>query len=127
MKRVALFISMIALSAPLIVHAAAPVGSPDNGKLVYEKWCLPCHGSRVNTGFPGTTNALYPGAAALAIKYKGTQPPLLTDRTNLTPELVKTVVRNGISAMPRSRKTEINDAELDDIAAYLTQKKPRGK
>lgn len=126
MKRVALVVSLIALAAPVVSQAAAaPVGSPDNGKLVYEKWCLPCHGSRVNTGFPGTTDALYPGAAALAVKYKGTQPPLLTDRTNLTPELVKTVVRNGISAMPRSRKTEISDAELNDIAAYLTQKKKK--
>jgi mono/diheme cytochrome c family protein len=127
MKRVALVVSLIALAAPVMSQAAAPAGSLDNGKLVYEKWCLPCHGSRVDTGFPGTSNALYPGAAALAVKYKGTQPPLLTDRTNLTAELVKTVVRNGISAMPRSRKTEINDAELGDIAAYLTQKKPKSK
>jgi len=122
MKRLALAL-LISLSAPIAANAAAPAGSPDNGKLVYEKWCLPCHGSRVNTGFPGTTDAMYPGTAALAVKYKGTQPPLLTDRTNLTPELVKTVVRNGISAMPRTRKTEINDAELNDVAAYLTQKK----
>ncbi len=127
MKRVALVVSLIALAAPVMSQAAAPAGSPDNGKLVYEKWCLPCHGSRVDSGFPGTSNALYPGAAALAVKYKGTQPPLLTDRTNLTAELVKTVVRNGISAMPRSRKTEIDDAELGDIAAYLTQKKPKSK
>lgn len=125
MKRVALVFSMIALAAPVVSSAAAPAGSPDNGKLVYEKWCLPCHGSRVNTGFPGTTDALYPGAAALAVKYKGTQPPLLTDRTNLTPEFVKVIVRNGISAMPRTRKTEISDAELDDLAAYLTQKKTK--
>ena len=124
MKRVALVCSLIALVAPMS-QAATPAGSPDNGKLVYEKWCLPCHGSRVDTGFPGTTTAMYPGTAALAVKYKGTQPPLLTDRTNLTPELVKTVVRNGISAMPRTRKTEINDTELGDIAAYLTQKKKK--
>lgn len=127
MKRVALVYSLIALAAPVASQAAAPAASPDNGKLVYEKWCLPCHGVRVDTGFPGTSNAMYPGTAALAVKYKGTQPPVLTDRTNLTTELVKTVVRNGISAMPRTRKTEINDAELNDVAAYLTQKKPAGK
>ena len=123
MKRVACVISLIALGAPLVSQAAAPAGSPDNGKLVYEKWCLPCHGGRVDTGFPGTSNAMYPGTAAIAVKYKGTQPPLLTDRTNLTPELVKTIVREGLSAMPRTRKTEISDAELNDVAAYLTQKK----
>ena len=45
MKRVAFVCSLIALVAPMS-QAAAPAGSPDNGKLVYEKWCLPCHGSR---------------------------------------------------------------------------------
>lgn len=125
MKRLASIVSLIAISAPFLSQAAAPAGSPDNGKLVYEKWCLPCHGARVNTGFPGTSDALYPGSLAIALKYNGTQPPLLTDRTNLTPEFVKTIVRIGISAMPPSRKTEISDSELDDIAAYLTQKKKK--
>jgi mono/diheme cytochrome c family protein len=122
MKRIALVVSLIALIAPLLSQAA----SPDNGKAVYEKWCLPCHGARVATGFPGTSNAMYPGTAALALKYKGQQPPLLTERTTLTAELVKTVVRNGLYGMPRTRKTEVSDAELDDIVAYLTQKKRSG-
>jgi len=30
-------------------------------------------------------------------------------------------VRNGITVMPTFRKTEISDAELDAIAAYLTR------
>ena len=119
MKRVSLVAALVALAAPVLLQAA----SPDNGKVVYEKWCLPCHGARVKTDFPGTSNAMYPGTAALALKYKGQQPPLLKDRTDLTPELVKTVVRNGLYAMPRTRKTEISDAELADVAAYLTRKK----
>jgi hypothetical protein len=77
----------------------------------------------VKTGFPGTSDALYPGAAALAIKYKGQQPALLVDRTNLTAELIKAVVRNGLYGMPRTRKTEIDDAGLDDIVAYLTRRR----
>jgi mono/diheme cytochrome c family protein len=120
MKRIALVVALVALTAPLLSHAA----SADNGKAVYEKWCLPCHGGRVATGFPGTSNAMYPGTAALALKYKGQQPPLLTERTTLTAELVKTIVRTGLYGMPRTRKTEISDAELDDVVAYLTQKKP---
>jgi len=122
MKRIALVVSLIALAAPLLAQAA----SPDNGKAVFEKWCLPCHGSRVATGFPGTSNAMYPGTAALALKYKGQQPPLLTERTTLTAELVKTIVRTGLYGMPRTRKTEVSDADLDDIVAYLTQKKRSG-
>jgi mono/diheme cytochrome c family protein len=34
---------------------------------------------------------------------------------------VKTFVRNGVSIMPFFRKTEISDADLDAIAAYLTR------
>ena len=114
-----LVVSLIALSVPVLAQAA----SPDNGKVVYDKWCVHCHGARVKSDFPGTSNAMYPGTAALALKYKGQQPALLVERTNLTPEFVKTIVRNGIYGMPRTRKTEINDAELDDVAAYLTRKK----
>ncbi|HZL93808.1 MAG TPA: cytochrome c [Vicinamibacterales bacterium] len=122
MKRVALVISLIALAPPVAAQSAASADSLDNGKRVYEKWCLPCHGARVATGFPGTSNGMYPGTAALAIKYKGALPPLLTERTDLAREFVLTVVREGLFGMPRTRKTEINDAELDEVAAYLTQK-----
>jgi mono/diheme cytochrome c family protein len=58
---------------------------------------------------------------ALQSKYKGALPALLDKRTDLTAQLVKTYVRNGISIMPFFRKTEISDADLDAIAAYLTR------
>ena len=48
-------------------------------------------------------------------------PALLDKRTDLTQALIKTYVRNGISIMPIFRKTEISDADLDAIAAYLTR------
>ena len=41
--------------------------------------------------------------------------------TDLTPQLIKMYVRNGITVMPTFRKTEISDADLDAIAAYLTR------
>ena len=118
MKRFS-FLAMVLLSVPMVGQAA----SPENGKAVYDKWCVHCHGIRVKSSFPGTSDAMYPGTAALALKYKGQQPAVLIERTNLTPEFVKTIVRNGVYAMPRTRKTEISDAELDDVAAYLTRKK----
>ena len=37
--------------------------------------------------------------------------------------MVKGFVRNGAYVMPRFRKTEISDPELDALAAYLTRKK----
>jgi mono/diheme cytochrome c family protein len=119
MKRV----SQIVLLSATLMPVLAVAGSPENGKVVFDKWCLACHGERVDVGVPGTAAAMYPGTRALAAKYKGAQPAMLEQRTNLTPEFIKAIVRNGLFSMPRTRKTEISDAELDDLAAYLTQKK----
>jgi mono/diheme cytochrome c family protein len=50
------------------------------------------------------------------------QPPetgLLANRTDLTSDYVKGVVRGGKIAMPRLSRTEVTDGELDAIAAYL--------
>jgi (+)-pinoresinol hydroxylase len=94
----------------LALAAAAPLAAqaPD-GKAVFDKWCAPCHGDG-----PGK-----PGTAALQALYKGVKPALLEQRTDLVPELTKNFVRTGVSVMPFFRKTEITDAELDALAAYL--------
>ncbi len=99
--------------------AVAPAPMPSftdpklkSGYLVFQKWCAPCHA-------PGP---LHPGTQALAVKYKGTDTPAeLENRTDLTPDVVKTFVRGGVSIMPPFRKTEITDSELDDLAAYLSR------
>jgi mono/diheme cytochrome c family protein len=85
-------------------------GQP-RGYVPYQSYCSMCHGEG-----PGK-----PGTMALGAKYKGAEPALLDQRTDLTPQLVKTYVRNGVSIMPFFRKTEISDADLDAIAAYLTR------
>jgi len=85
-------------------------GQP-RGYVEYEKFCSACHGEGVGR----------PGTLALQAKYKGAQPALLEKRTDLTPQLIKMYVRNGITVMPTFRKTEISDADLDAIAAYLTR------
>ncbi len=87
------------------------------GKRLFEYWCATCHGPGI-----GNNGSQYlPGEAALRAKYKGAVPGLLHERTDLTAEVVKTWVRQGITIMPFFRKTEINDAQLDAIAAYLTR------
>jgi mono/diheme cytochrome c family protein len=89
-----------------------------HGKQVYDYWCLPCHGPGL--GLPGF--AELPGTQQLRIKYRDTAiPPLLTERTDLVPEFVKVIVRQGVSFMPQFRKTEISDADLEALAAYLTR------
>ncbi|HEY5567547.1 MAG TPA: hypothetical protein VIM81_09925 [Gammaproteobacteria bacterium] len=43
----------------------------------------------------------------------------LEERTDLVPELNGMFVRNGLSIVPPFRKTEISDADLATLAAYL--------
>lgn len=117
---------VVALAA-LWFTCSAPAQPPDRaaqleqGKQVYDYWCLPCHGPGL--GLPGF-DAL-PGTQQLRIKYRGTDvPPLLHERTDLVPEFVKVIVRQGVSFMPQFRKTEISDAELEALAAYLARNNP---
>ena len=97
-----------------IGQGASAEGTIDKtrGQAVYDHWCAPCHA-------PGPG---HPGTQSLEIKYHGSIPAVLKQRKDLTPEFVKTMVRQGILLMAPFRKTEITDAELDDLAAYLTQK-----
>jgi|SRR6185503_13307019 mono/diheme cytochrome c family protein len=120
MKRLQAFAFALAVLAVGGAHAQAPerAAQPAPGKQVYDYWCLPCHGPGV--GMPGF-EAL-PGTQQLKIKYRGTSTsPLLEERTDLVPDFVKTIVRQGVSFMPQFRKTEISDAELDALAAYLSR------
>ena len=84
-----------------------------SGRDVYTYWCWNCHGEG-----PGK-----PGTSALAARYKAAVPALLTERTDLSTELVKFYVRNGFSIMPHFRKTQISDAQLEALVEYLAGKK----
>ncbi len=67
-------------------------------------------------------HAMLPGTDALRIKYKGAVPPvpaLLEQRTDLTAPVLKVFLRHGSFSMPPFRPTELTDAEIGDIAAYL--------
>ena len=79
------------------------------GKAVFDYWCAPCHA-------PGPG---HPGTQSLEFRYRGEVPAALEARENLTPEYVKAMVRQGLLMMAPFRKTEITDAELDDLARYL--------
>lgn len=76
---------------------------------------MPCHGS--GSGLRGIPYP--PGTGALMAKYQGTLPPLLEERTDMSPELIRTFVRNGITIMPFFRKTDVSDTDLDALVAYL--------
>ncbi len=102
---------LVVLSLMMTVPAfAAPDQDQiEKGHKVYDKWCFPCHGTGL--GKPGTD----------ALTARGQKPAVLEERTDLTAPVIKTFVRHGVLFMPMFRKTEISDADLDAIAAYLTR------
>lgn len=92
---------------PLPSAAAGAVPARSTGGKVYDKWCADCHA----VGGPGSQ--------ALERKYQGQTPAVLLQRRDLAPDFVAAVVRQGMSFMPSFRKTEITDAELALLGAYL--------
>ena len=108
---------LIVIALALAARAGAQGGTTpvpdraqlDRGKAVYDQWCAACHD-------PGPR---HPGTQALEALYKGTKPGALRERTDLVPKLTETFVRRGVSVMPPFRKTEISDADLAALAAYL--------
>lgn len=82
------------------------------GKAVFDQWCAGCH----------ARGPRQPGTQALEALYKKSKPGALEDRTDLVPTLTVQFVRKGVSVMPPFRKTEISDAQLADLAAYLAPK-----
>lgn len=89
------------------------------GEAVFERWCAACHSGEAAPNYSGGTGL--PGTAALRAKYKGAVPAELAARTDMAPEFIKLFVRQGISVMAPFRKTEVTDADLDALTAYLTR------
>jgi mono/diheme cytochrome c family protein len=108
-----------AQDAPIAAWSRTTAGVEDRGSqiergaAVFNNWCSACH-SRGRANAPGTTS--------LQFKYQGSVPAALEDRKDLTADLVKFFVRNGVATMPQFRKTEVSDADLTSLAAYLTQR-----
>ena len=102
--------------AATAVNAADPSPSQQQGHVVFEHWCAPCHA-------PVTGNEHLPGTSTLQSVYHGSKPAALEQRDDLTPALVTFYVRHGDNAMPWFRKTEISDADLNALASYLTRQR----
>jgi mono/diheme cytochrome c family protein len=92
-------------------HTVQVTASTPRGFAEYQNSCSACHGPMPER----------PGTRALAAKYKGSLPAMLEERRDLSPELIRAVVRNGLTVMPHFRKTEVSDTQLDAIVAYLTR------
>lgn len=88
--------------------AATLTGDQRQGRQLFNESCVFCHGERGH-------------ATALLAKRLGTENAILEQRTNLTPELIRHVVRRGINSMPWYPRAELSDRQLAMITAYLTR------
>jgi len=111
---------------PALVLAVLVIGSwatcasaqdAGRGKAKFDHTCAPCHGAGV--GDDG--RAMLPGTDALRIKYQGSLPALLEQRTDLNADAIRTFLRRGTWSMPPFRPTEVTEGDIQDIAAYLRQ------
>jgi mono/diheme cytochrome c family protein len=99
------------VASALTCRAYADEAGIVRGEKVFNQWCLACHGRGADK----------PGTIGLAAKYNGSLPALLGERTDLTAEMVRYFVRHGFAMMTPFRKTEISDADLNDLCDYLTR------
>lgn len=93
-----------------VADAADPslTAEQQQGKALYEATCNYCHNAR---GF--ATERLrtrLPEASSI-----------LVDRTDLDPTYIRTIVRNGLASMPAYTPTDLNEAQIKTISAYLTR------
>jgi cytochrome c5 len=120
---------LIGFGAALLAGLAASQEATriEKGHTVFARWCEGCHarGTPVQSnpapGNYGLIGRMWAGTYTLQQRYNGRLPAALEDRTDLSPELIRTTVRNGLNIMPGTRTTEVSDDELDALIAYLTR------
>jgi mono/diheme cytochrome c family protein len=83
--------------------------------VLFERSCAACHGA----GQGDNGSPMLPGTAALERKYRGQVPGALELREGLSAEIITVFVRQGIGSMPPFRRSELSDALVEAIAAYL--------
>ncbi len=89
------------------------------GKAVFDGHCRVCHGAAATPAGSG----IFPGTYALQMRYQGKLPAALEQRRDLRADRVMAVVRRGGGGfMPPLRPTELSDADLQAVAAYLARR-----
>lgn len=115
MRKISL--NLILLLATIIstnIYATSDDALVIKGEAVFISKCDYCHGRGLQKG----------GTMLLEQRYQGTVPATLQDRTDLHPIYIKTMVRIATKGMAPFRLTEISDAELDALIAYLVRNNP---
>ena len=94
--------------ALLLISTSALAAEP-KGSEVFEYYCSHCHG-------PGDA----PGTVQLA-RTRGKDKGLLTARTDLAPEYVEYIVRHGLKSMPPFAPSDLDEAKLKALIAFLAK------
>jgi mono/diheme cytochrome c family protein len=102
-------IAVLVLAGP-----AMPAGATEmTGKQVFDHYCSYCHGA-----------ADGPGTMQLR-RTRGKNQALLAERTNLAPDYIEYVVRHGLRSMPAFVPSDLTEARLKALAAFLTEPLPK--
>lgn len=113
-------IRLLLIALALWAHSAAAQDAlVERGDAVFQRACAACHGKgRGDDSAPATE---LPGTLALRLKYRGEVPALLELRPDLSAEVLRAFLRNGVGSMPPFRPTNVTDDDIEAIAAYLAQ------
>lgn len=99
-------VTIIVLLAQNLVMAS----EENPGKQIYDHWCAACH---MDSPF---------AAATIQLKQtRGADNAVIERRNDLTEPYIRTLVRQGFAGMPKFRRTEISNAELDALVKYLVR------
>ena len=93
--------------------ARAQIAPPMDGAALFQDRCVLCHAA----GGTGTF---------MLARRLGKERSLLAERSDLSADYVKQIVRHGLFAMPRFTRVELTDAELAAVAAFLSAPKKPG-
>ena len=110
--------------SPLPARAGDSLKDPreQRGREVFQQRCAACHNAIPKDGIGPPYLPPMAGTQALQARYKGAKPAELEQRTDLTADFVKAIVRSGLNSMPFFRPTELSDDDLSALGAYLTRK-----
>jgi mono/diheme cytochrome c family protein len=90
----------------LLVSSSALAAEP-KGSEVFEHYCSHCHG-------PGDA----PGTVQLS-RTRGKDKGLLTERKDLAPGYIEYIVRHGLKSMPPFAPSDLDEARLKALVAFL--------
>jgi mono/diheme cytochrome c family protein len=87
-----------------------PVAAADmTGRELFEHYCSYCHGS---SDGPGTVQLK---------RTRGADKALLTERADLAPDYIEYVVRHGLKSMPPFAPSDLTEAKLKALVAFLAK------